>query len=220
MSDTNITDIRFFKDIENIQDNEILPLLKLLNVKKFKNIENNNIRYGVISQMIPNNYLNCITIDSIFVPNINKNVECEIIEENYYKINTEIDINLEKGDLIKWKMKENDVNENLRAIVEKKYNNHYYITLQNYFDFEINNMYLYGRLEHDVNIVNKQVLYDLNICASIELNKMLEWHSKGIDKTQLQNAKESYGESIYNTFESKYNKIIDILKNNNINTEI
>lgn len=178
------SDERIKKDIRNIYNNDnddnALQTLMKLEPKIYNYIDSNMQKkdvFGFIAQQVAEVLPDAVKKESEFIPNIYSNcfvfgdvLVFEDVEYSVYDklvIEDFIRIILDNG---------NRVECTVISIINRNT-----IRVDRDFGNDINRCLVYGKLVDDFNVLNKNAIYTLNVCATQELSRMIEKQSILID---------------------------------------
>ena len=173
------SDNRIKKDIFDINSKNALDLISRINPKSFNYIDNidkgfkNN--YGFIAQDIIKNIPDAVRFTKDIIPNIMKK----------YRINNDI---IETNEDLTSKLY---INDNIE-IIDKDNNRNKYKILDissNYIkidkSIEDNYGFIYGKEVEDFHILDKKIIFTLNVSATQELNKRIKKQQRKLLKQEM-----------------------------------
>jgi hypothetical protein len=197
------SDARIKKDIDLIDDMSALNKLRLIEPKKYKYIDQvergNNETYGFIAQQVKEHLPNAVNIQSEFIPNIYNNYECIIdSSSNFIQLNNfekEINIGDElkiyhaNGELTSLVIEINLVDKYIRIDYDQNFTPIITADLKE-------KVFVYGKKVNDFHKLNKDCLFTINFSATQEIDRIIDWHTKEIDRSVSSNASAFYGPSL------------------------
>ena len=190
------SDQRIKKDIEIIDDFVALTKLRSIEPKLYHYIDNlfrgPNKVLGFIAQQIYEHIPECIQIYKNFIPNIYQ-------FKNYIKLSdTIIQINNDINLIINNKIKILDDLGEVIATVTNIDSEKITLELNRKFIFteEYPHIFIYGTEVDDFQHLNKDYLFTINFSATQELDRMIDWHTKEVDRSVCGDATTVYGQSL------------------------
>ena len=173
------SDKRIKKNIKDINKKKSLNLISKINPKSFNYIDiidkgtKNN--YGFIAQDIKEIFPEAVELKKDFIPNIMKifNIKNDIIETDEdltdkLFINDKIQIIDKENNREDYKILEISSNH---IKIDKKIND--------------NNCFIYGKEIDDFHILDKKIIYTLNVSATQQINKKINKYKKQIKEQEL-----------------------------------
>ena len=173
------SDNRIKKDVVDINSKNALDLISKINPKSFNYIDNiekglkNN--YGFIAQDIIKNIPDAVRFTKDIIPNIMKK----------YRIKNDI---IETNEDLTSKLL---INDNIEIIDKNNKRNKYKIIeiSSNYIkidkSIEDNYGFIYGKEVEDLHILDKKIIFTLNVSATQELNKQIKKQQRKLLKQEM-----------------------------------
>jgi hypothetical protein len=192
------SDARIKKDITFIEDS--LQKLRLVEPKKYKHIENKNNHeiFGFIAQQVKEHFPEAVILKTDFIPNVNKLTTYESLSDNQIRIQDLSQVDIVVGDKVRIV---NSKGEHIVEVISKESNNTVVLQLNNPLEMSGDSnidkyIYIYGKEVKDFHTLNKDYLFTINFSATQELDRMMDWHTKEVDRSVSGNAPNVYGESL------------------------
>jgi len=187
------SDERIKKDIVNIDSKDALIILRHIQPKTFKYIDNlknsHNINYGFISQEIDKYFSDAISKIHEFIPNIydfgiikNKNTITLI---NVLTSNFKFD-NIQEPLYIKLLINNKDIIVTLKEVID---NNTFMIDediIEEILDNKENKIFVYGQKVYDFHVLEKNAIFTVTTSAVKQLDIELNMSKKIIENQQEQ----------------------------------
>jgi hypothetical protein len=195
------SDSRIKKDITLIDDNESLNKLRLIEPKKYKYIDDiqrgSREVFGFIAQNAREFFPESVVLTKSVIPNIFQNkiynqIDSQTIEIEQFQFN---DVSFNVGDVIQL----TDVEDNMiEGTIINLTSGKATISVEKAIKDPSNNniIFVYGKEVSDFHALNKDFLFTINFSATQELDRMIDWHTKEIDRSVSGNATSVYGQSL------------------------
>jgi hypothetical protein len=197
------SDQRIKKNIQIIDDYLALEKLRLIEPKTYNYIDEitkgTTTVFGFIAQQVKENFPEAVDIREGVIPNIYQFREIVKINDQTIQINN-FDFDISENDQIKIFDRENEKIMNvLYYNKEEKYI--YLRTTKDQVVPIIDNhqkevVFVYGKQIQDFHGLNKDYLFTINFAATQELDRVLDWHTKEVDRSVSGDATTAYGESL------------------------
>jgi hypothetical protein len=171
------SDRRIKKDIEEINDDEVLTILLLVQPTKYDYIDEERNTgtgkvYGFITQQIHEVIPEDVSIKQGLPPNIYKTCLICNKREIYYSIPQDVPIDTEV--VINFNDKGN------RYKIKEIYDDHFIIDQ----DIDVDECFVFGYSIPDLHGINKYYIFTLNVCATQELHRRIESQDKRIKELE------------------------------------
>ena len=198
LSVSNPSDRRIKKNINIVDDNYALEKLRLIEPKTYNYIADNLPKetvIGFIAQEVQEFLPEAITLTPDFVPNIYKNCNVNIVSEKCISLTISNDdilsSNLSISDILRLQTDIGDVDFVISNISDNLVTG----TLDKELA-DVSSVFVYGKKVDDFHVLNKPYLYTLNFSATQELDRILDWHTKEVDRSVSGDANSVYGQSL------------------------
>ena len=175
---TNVSDRRIKKDITDIDDGDALNMIRQLQPKTYKYIDNekltNSTVYGYIAQEVASIIPNSVKIKSDFIPNILRTCICstQIIDNTTTNfIVPEIFDNVSVGDRIKFKYNETYHQSTVSYITSNSTTILFKDNIDNDDLSNISDIFIYGKQVNDFHTMNKNAIFTVATAALQELDR-------------------------------------------------
>ena len=189
------SDIRIKKNIQVIDDNISLHKLRRIEPKSYLYVDNrtnDKSVFGFIAQDVKKEFPEAVDLLYLSIPNHYKLCDYEILDENHYKIFTDVSgLILNQNKIVCLDKTGAQVDLIIEDITSD------FIIVKLITKLELNDkIQLYGTYVDDFHTLNKDYLFTINFSATQELDRMLEWHTKEVDRSVCGDASTVYGPSL------------------------
>jgi hypothetical protein len=196
---------------------------KLYNYIEFSRTPNKVI--GFEAQQVNQHLPEAISLSTNYIPNIYENKNINIISSSIIEI---FDITGQTlNDTLQLCSEDKTfeviiIQNNINSIICEIRSDNTKLTLNNNNFNQLTNtttIFVYGKKVNDFHTLNKDYLFTINFAATQELDRQLQWHTKGIDNSVSGNAEGVYGASLYlenQQLKQQINNILQRLNNANI----
>ena len=197
------SDKRIKSNIEIIDDNQSLNKFRSIEPKKYQYIDKitrgNAEVFGFIAQEVREKFIEATTLSTDFIPDLYTLKEYTLVQPNIIQFN---DITGNIGTKFRFIQYDNSFLEgNLTSI------NGNIATFNLDKDFvpptdpDIianvgSNLFVYGHKVNDLHTLNKDYLWTINYAATQEIDRIVDWHTNGNDRSVSGNASAVYGDSL------------------------
>jgi hypothetical protein len=199
-----VSDLRIKKNILTIDDNVALNKLRLIEPKTYNYIENYKTDRQVIGFLAQNvkEYLPEAILENIqFIPNIYENKDINQIDDKLIEIldiqNYDISLNdiiqiLTGTEPLQFRIEEFRDNKTICSLYHENPNQKVSLNSKSL----PNNVLVYGKQVNDFLMMHKEYLFTINFAATQELDRIIDWHTKEVDRSVSGNATSVYGQSL------------------------
>jgi hypothetical protein len=211
----NATSDRRIKDsIEIIENDFALDTLRNIQPKKYKykdKVQKGNVEiFGFIAQEIREKFPNAITLTTDFIPDIYNKFNYENLSGNMIKIKNIItDVNI--GDILRLIDQDGFLKGNVEFIGKNSLTLRIERPIKISDNHELNEtIFVYGKQVNDFHNLNHDYLFTINFAATRELDRILDWHIKEVDRTTSGDAENLYGQSLFKKIKTLENGLSTI----------
>jgi hypothetical protein len=194
------SDQRIKDNIEVIDDNQSLQKFRVIEPKKYEYIDKqkrgSQTVFGFIAQEVRAQFPEATKLITDYIPNILSLYMFTYIEDSIIlieNIQNYVDIN-ENVKLIDYLS-----NEIISTVIYKQ-DNQVHLKLESMINNvgapESNKIFVYGKEVSDFHTLNKDYLFTINFAATQELDRMIDWHTKEVDRSVSGDAGSVYGQSL------------------------
>jgi hypothetical protein len=174
------SDKRIKKDIRDIDDYNALDTLIKLEPKMYNYIDVNMQKkdvYGFIAQQVAEVLPVAVTKESEFIPNIY--AHCYVFDNMLVFVDEEYNVydKIVIGDVIRIDL---ESGSRMQSVVMSIINRNT-IYIDKDLGLNVKKCIVYGKLVYDFNVLNKNCIYTLNVCATQDLSRMIERQHVFID---------------------------------------
>jgi hypothetical protein len=194
------SDSRIKDNIQTIEDNYSLGKLRLIEPKKYTYIDKitrgNSEVLGFIAQEVAQEIPTAVVKTNEFVPNIYNTFDYEDTGDETIKIKSISVDNLNVDDKI---LLYDTTNSKIVGNILSKGDNEIIVKIDKQIVNDINfneKIFVYGKQVNDFHNLDKSYLFTINFSATQELDRMIDWHTKEVDRSVSGNATNVYGQSL------------------------
>jgi hypothetical protein len=196
------SDERIKKNIQEIDDNLALQKLRLIEPKMYNYIDlverGPTATFGFIAQQVRQHIPNAVSIKTDFIPNILNYFEFINLSENLVQLNNfegdvlvgdKLKILDQEGEIISIIQNIDPVNKTIQISISREI----LLTGDELLDTKL---FVYGKEVKDFHTLDKANLYTINFAATQELDRIIDWHTKEVDRSVSGDATSVYGTSL------------------------
>ena len=202
------SDQRIKQNISIIEDHSALNNLRLIEPKKYKYInkveKGNSEVYGFLAQEVLEKIPNAVKITKDYIPNVYNFFNITKINDKLIlvdDVSNNLIVNI--NDKLKIYDQVNEIISTVVNIDNSKITLELDKSLTTGINFEFDNkVFIYGKYVEDFHTLDKSYLYTINFSATQELDRIIDWHTKEVDRSVSGNATNVYGQSLLTRIKS------------------